>query len=174
MVCDNHIAETMLNMICFTQKLSQTDFLWYQRLPIKMHLHSVYIFLLFCIFQPSDDESDVTEKPFPPPPPPASPPPPPFTPNPYVNDSARRSWRQKNQNSNNYTYNPSYNDNYNSNNDNYNSNNDNYNSNYNAYTYTDSENDSSHYALSLNSGRVIMNNAAGSRAPLPGFSSFVW
>ncbi|KAK3090478.1 hypothetical protein FSP39_012184 [Pinctada imbricata] len=112
--------------------------------------------------EPSDDESELTEKPFPPPPPPlqppASPPPPPFTPNPYVNDNARRSWRNQNSNSNNnYTYNPTYTDNYNSN--------------YNAYTYTDSENDSSHYALSLNSGQLIMNNAAGSRAPLPGFSS---
>lgn len=28
-------------------------------------------------------------------------------------------------------------------------------------------------ALSLNGGHVIVNNVAGSRAPLPGFSSFV-
>lgn len=45
--------------------------------------------------------------------------------------------------------------------------------NFNAYTYTDSEAESSHYAMSLNGGQVILNNAAGSRAPLPGFSSFV-
>jgi formylmethanofuran dehydrogenase subunit C len=32
---------------------------------------------------------------------------------------------------------------------------------------------SRHYGLSLNSGQVVINNAAGSRAPLPGFSSFV-
>ena len=43
----------------------------------------------------------------------------------------------------------------------------------NAYSYTDSEADSSHYATSLNGGHIIMNNMAGSRAPLPGFSSFV-
>ena len=41
-----------------------------------------------------------------------------------------------------------------------------------AYSYTDSEVDSQ-YAVSLNGGHVIMNNMAGSRAPLPGFSSFV-
>ena len=43
----------------------------------------------------------------------------------------------------------------------------------NAYNYTDSEQDSSHYAQSLNGGVILMNNMAGSRAPLPGFSSFV-
>ena len=42
-----------------------------------------------------------------------------------------------------------------------------------AYSYTDSEQDSSHYAMSLNGGVIMMNNMAGSRAPLPGFSSFV-
>ncbi|XP_013386811.1 protein sidekick-2 isoform X2 [Lingula anatina] len=42
-----------------------------------------------------------------------------------------------------------------------------------AYSYTDSEQESSHYAMSLNGGHIIMNNMAGSRAPLPGFSSFV-
>lgn len=45
---------------------------------------------------------------------------------------------------------------------------------YNAYSYTDSEVDSSQYATSMNGGHVIMNNMAGSRAPLPGYSSFVW
>lgn len=42
-----------------------------------------------------------------------------------------------------------------------------------AYNYPDSEQDSSQYAMSLNGGHVIMNNIAGSRAPLGGFSSFV-
>jgi hypothetical protein len=28
--------------------------------------------------------------------------------------------------------------------------------------------------MSLNGGQIIMNNMARSRAPLPGFSSFVW
>ncbi len=41
-----------------------------------------------------------------------------------------------------------------------------------AYSYTDSEADSN-YAVTLNGGHIIMNNMAGSRAPLPGFSSFV-
>ena len=40
-----------------------------------------------------------------------------------------------------------------------------------AYSYTDSEADSN-YAVTLNGGHIIMNNMAGSRAPLPGFSSF--
>jgi len=35
----------------------------------------------------------------------------------------------------------------------------------------DSELDSP--AVNLNGGRIIVNNMAGSRAPLPGFSSFV-
>ena len=43
----------------------------------------------------------------------------------------------------------------------------------NAYNYTDSEQDSSHYAQSLNGAVIMMNNKAGSRAPLPGYSSFV-
>ncbi|WAQ96469.1 SDK-like protein [Mya arenaria] len=47
------------------------------------------------------------------------------------------------------------------------------NSSFNAYQYTDSEAESSHYAFSLNGGQIIMNNTAGSRAPMPGFSSFV-
>ena len=43
-----------------------------------------------------------------------------------------------------------------------------------AYSYTDSEADSQYqYAAQLNGGQIIMNNMAGSRAPLPGFSSFV-
>ena len=42
----------------------------------------------------------------------------------------------------------------------------------NLYSYTDSEHDSN-YAVTLNGGHIIMNNMAGSRAPLPGFSSFV-
>ncbi|CAL1541031.1 unnamed protein product [Lymnaea stagnalis] len=43
----------------------------------------------------------------------------------------------------------------------------------NAYTYTDSEADSSHYAFSLNNGNIVVNNVAGARSPLTGFSSFV-
>ncbi|XP_065308715.1 protein sidekick isoform X2 [Dermacentor albipictus] len=39
-------------------------------------------------------------------------------------------------------------------------------------SYTDSEQESS-AAMCLNGGRVVLNNMAGSRAPLPGFSSFV-
>ncbi|XP_069123043.1 protein sidekick-like [Argopecten irradians] len=96
---------------------------------------------------PSDAESDDSDKL---PPPPSSPPPPPFTANPYVNDLARRSWRQNSQDHNQPQT-----------------------SHYNAYTYTDSEAESSHYALSLTGGQMIINNSAGSRAPLPGFSSFV-
>ncbi|XP_061168000.1 protein sidekick-2-like [Saccostrea echinata] len=100
--------------------------------------------------EPSDDESDVTEKhsSFHPS---SSPPPPPFrnrnsSHHPYVNDPVGRSWQQSTQQQH---------------------------LNFNAYTYTDSEADSSHYAMSFNGGQVILNNAAGSRAPLPGFSSFV-
>ncbi|BFZ02837.1 hypothetical protein BsWGS_05876 [Bradybaena similaris] len=44
---------------------------------------------------------------------------------------------------------------------------------HNAYTYTDSEADSSHYAFSLNNGNIVVNNVAGARTPLSGFSSFV-
>ncbi|OWF40124.1 protein sidekick-like [Mizuhopecten yessoensis] len=98
---------------------------------------------------PSDEESDDSDKL---PPPPSSPPPPPFTANPYVNDLARRSWRQNSQDQHQQQPQTSH---------------------YNAYTYTDSEAESSHYALSLTGGQMIINNAAGSRAPLPGFSSFV-
>ncbi|XP_076440901.1 protein sidekick-like isoform X2 [Babylonia areolata] len=43
----------------------------------------------------------------------------------------------------------------------------------NAYAYTDSEADSSHYAFSLNNGQLVVNNVAGARTPLTGFSSFV-
>ncbi|XP_035824249.1 protein sidekick-2 isoform X2 [Aplysia californica] len=43
----------------------------------------------------------------------------------------------------------------------------------NAYTYTDSEAESSHYAFSLNNGNLVVNNVAGARTPLSGFSSFV-
>lgn len=43
----------------------------------------------------------------------------------------------------------------------------------NAYTYTDSEADSSHYAFSLTNGNIVVNNVAGARSPLTGFSSFV-
>lgn len=39
-------------------------------------------------------------------------------------------------------------------------------------SYTDSEAEGSQ-VMSLNGGQIIMNNMAGSRAPLPGFSSFV-
>lgn len=41
-----------------------------------------------------------------------------------------------------------------------------------AYNYTDSEQESQ-YGITMNGGHIIMNNMAGSRAPLPGFSSFV-
>ncbi|XP_048761303.2 protein sidekick-2-like isoform X2 [Ostrea edulis] len=99
--------------------------------------------------EPSDNESDITEKhsSFHPP---SSPPPPPFrirngSNHPYINDPVSQSWQQNMQQHTNF----------------------------NAYTYTDSEADSSHYAMSFNGGQVILNNAAGSRAPLPGFSSFV-
>ncbi|XP_041363510.1 protein sidekick-like isoform X2 [Gigantopelta aegis] len=44
---------------------------------------------------------------------------------------------------------------------------------HNAYAYTDSEVESSHYAMSLNNGDIVVNNTAGSRTPLTGFSSFV-
>lgn len=107
-----------------------------------------YIWFLCIFFQPSDQESD--EDSLPPPPPPASPPPPPFTAairTPYMSQPSpviHNTWQNQN------------------------------NSSFNAYQYTDSEAESSHYALSLNGGQIIMNNTAGSRAPLPGFSSFVW
>jgi hypothetical protein len=39
-------------------------------------------------------------------------------------------------------------------------------------SYTESEQEGS-AIVSLNGGQIIMNNMAGSRAPLPGFSSFV-
>ena len=39
-------------------------------------------------------------------------------------------------------------------------------------SYTDSEAEGS-AVMSLNGGQIVMNNMAGSRAPLPGFSSFV-
>ncbi|XP_059172379.1 protein sidekick-2-like [Physella acuta] len=44
---------------------------------------------------------------------------------------------------------------------------------HNAYTYTDSEAESSHYAFSLTNGNLVVNNVAGARTPLSGFSSFV-
>lgn len=40
-------------------------------------------------------------------------------------------------------------------------------------SYTDSEPEGS-AVVSLNGGQIVMNNMARSRAPLPGFSSFVW
>ena len=40
-------------------------------------------------------------------------------------------------------------------------------------SYTDSEPEGN-AVMSLNGGQIIMNNMARSRAPLPGFSSFVW
>lgn len=40
-------------------------------------------------------------------------------------------------------------------------------------SYTDSEPEGS-AVMSLNGGQIIVNNMARSRAPLPGFSSFVW
>ncbi|XP_050390832.2 protein sidekick isoform X1 [Patella vulgata] len=43
---------------------------------------------------------------------------------------------------------------------------------YNAYAYTDSEADSSHYAMGLNNGNIVFNQSR-SRTPLAGFSSFV-
>ncbi|KAL3875338.1 hypothetical protein ACJMK2_033296 [Sinanodonta woodiana] len=108
--------------------------------------------------EPSDDESDVDSEPLPPPPPPlpsvppsSSPPPPPFmnlnaynNTTPYDNNRKNNGWRPPQPNTS-----------------------------FNAYQYTDSEAESSHYAFSLNGGQVVMNNRAGSRAPLPGYSSFV-
>ena len=104
------------------------------------------------------------EKPLPPPPPPLppeSPPPPPFrNRNAYVNDYADDyQGHPHHQHRDDYQGHPHHqhrNQNH-----------------YNAYNYTDSEASSSHYGLSLNSGQIVINNAAGSRAPLPGFSSFV-
>ncbi|PVD38929.1 hypothetical protein C0Q70_01554 [Pomacea canaliculata] len=43
----------------------------------------------------------------------------------------------------------------------------------NAYVYTDSEADSSHYAIGLHNGQLMMNNTARARTPMTGFSSFV-
>ncbi|XP_067672270.1 protein sidekick-2-like isoform X1 [Haliotis asinina] len=53
-----------------------------------------------------------------------------------------------------------------------------YPTNSNAYAYTDSEAESSHYGISLQGGHVLrdrdlLSNRAGSRAPVTGFSSFV-
>lgn len=47
---------------------------------------------------------------------------------------------------------------------------------FNPYSLSDSEPDtapSHHLGLDLNGGQIVINNVAGSRAPLPGFSSFV-
>lgn len=78
---------------------------------------------------------------------PSSPPPPPFGGAHYVNNDVRQSWK--------------------------------YPTNSNAYAYTDSEAESSHYGISLQGGHVLrdrdlLSNRAGSRAPVTGFSSFVW
>lgn len=116
-------------------------------------------------FQGSDEGSENDSINFPlPPPPPASPPPPPFSDavrvpyiptrpdpvsmHPYGAVASSRDTGQNQWNNNQ-------------------------NSSFNAYQYTDSEAESSHYAYSLNGGQIMLNNTAGSRAPLPGFSSFV-
>lgn len=65
--------------------------------------------------------------------------------NQYVNDTVRQSWQQSNPKSM-----------------------------YGAYNYTDSEEaESSTYGMSLNGGYMMVNNTAGSRTPVAGFSSFV-
>lgn len=65
--------------------------------------------------------------------------------NQYVNDTVRQSWQQSNPKSM-----------------------------YGAYNYTDSEEaESSTYGMSINGGYMMVNNTAGSRTPVAGFSSFV-
>ncbi|XP_036356590.1 protein sidekick-2-like isoform X5 [Octopus sinensis] len=65
--------------------------------------------------------------------------------NQYVNDTVRQSWQQSNPRSM-----------------------------YSAYNYTDSEEaDSSTYGMNVNGGYMMVNNTAGSRTPVAGFSSFV-
>ena len=41
-------------------------------------------------------------------------------------------------------------------------------------SFTESDQDGSSAVVSLNGTQIVMNNMARSRAPLPGFSSFVW
>ncbi|KAL4239205.1 Protein sidekick-2 [Mactra antiquata] len=123
----------------------------------------------------ADESSDNDSLDLPPPPPPASPPPPPFsqvTRNPYSDDRVPAVPNKNNL----YTSSqgpphdpPPLPDRGVINNSWQNQNN----SSFNAYQYTDSEAESSHYAFSLNGGQIVLNNTAGSRAPLPGFSSFV-
>ncbi|GAB1600757.1 protein sidekick-1 isoform X2 [Argonauta hians] len=65
--------------------------------------------------------------------------------NQYVNDTVRQSWQQSNPRTM-----------------------------YSAYNYTDSEEaDSSTYGMNVNGGYMMVNNTAGSRTPVAGFSSFV-
>ena len=47
---------------------------------------------------------------------------------------------------------------------------------FNPYSFEDSDagSGSTQQNVGLNGGHVVVNNVAGSRAPLPGFSSFVW
>lgn len=126
--------------------------------------------------QASDESSDDDSLDLPLPPPPASPPPPPFSQisrNPYGVDGAT-SVPDQSVNNLYLSHGPSQDppplpDRGVINNSWQNQNN----SSFNAYQYTDSEAESSHYAFSLNGGQVVLNNTAGSRAPLPGFSSFV-
>ncbi len=109
-----------------------------------------YRFLWYSLglFQPSD--SDCDEKALPPPPPPQDPSMGATAfPHTYVNGNVRSSWHERN-----HPRGPSPYDSYN------------------AYNYTDSEQDSQTYAMSLSSGHLVA-NVPGSRAPLQGFSSFV-
>lgn len=116
------------------------------------------------MFQASDEASDDDSIDLPPPPPPpASPPPPPFS------DAARVPYTPSRPNPvSMHPYGATS-----SHQDTGQSPWTNQNSSFNAYQYTDSEAESSHYAFSLNGGQIVLNNTAGSRAPLPGFSSFV-
>ena len=124
------------------------------------------------LFQASDEASDDDSLDLPLPPPPASPPPPPFSHavrNPYSSEGATAA--PPPIPSHPYTSRaPDLPDRGLPNNSSWQNQN---NSSFNAYQYTDSEAESSHYAYSLNGGQIMLNNTAGSRAPLPGFSSFV-
>lgn len=134
------------------------------------------------VFQASDEASDDDNSlDLPPPPPPASPPPPPFSHavrNPYLTGGATAA--PESNFSHPYTSHRGpdlpdrrgldLTDRAAANNSSWQNQN---NSSFNAYQYTDSEAESSHYAFSLNGGQIMLNNTAGSRAPLPGFSSFV-
>ncbi|XP_053380573.1 protein sidekick-2-like [Mercenaria mercenaria] len=121
----------------------------------------------------SDEASDDDSLDLPPPPPPASPPPPPFSHavrNPYPSGGATAAPPPIPSHSYTSRGAPDLPDRGVPNNSSWQNQN---NSSFNAYQYTDSEAESSHYAFSLNGGQIMLNNTAGSRAPLPGFSSFV-